>query len=55
MFPLDVKRPKYFRAFTPLNPHQRVVMNSLQSLQHLETPTYILQILKTQSLFKNRH
>ena len=32
MCPLDVKRPKCFRDFTPLNPPQDAAMNSLRSL-----------------------
>ena len=52
MYLLDVKRPKCFRAFTPLNPHQGATMNLLHSLQHLETPTSILQLSKIQSWFK---
>ena len=40
------KQTKMFKGFTPLTPHHDL-------LQHLETPSCILQHLKTQSLFKN--
>ena len=38
-----------------MNPHQSTAMNPLWNLQYIETLTYILQHLKTQSYFKNRH
>ena len=41
--PSDVKKQKSFRAFTPWTPHQDSTMNPLQSLQHLESLTCILQ------------
>ena len=52
IFPSNVRRPHFFRAFTPLHPHQGSAMNSLQSLQHLVSSTSISQHSKTQSLFK---
>ena len=51
--PLDIKRPKCFRTFT-IWTHDAAT-KPLRSLQHLETPTCILEHSKTQSLFKNGH
>ena len=42
------KRPLFF-----LNRHQGYLMNPLEILQHLSTPSYILQQLKTQFSFKS--
>ena len=51
--PPDVKRPKFFRDFAPLKPYQSSIMNSLQSLEHLKTLSFILQHLEAQSSFRN--
>ena len=48
------KKAKIFQELYPLNPHQGSTLNRLQSLQHLETFSCILQHLKTQSYFKKR-
>ena len=45
--PFNVKRPKFVRTS-----NHDSAMNLWHSLQHLETPTYILQHSKTESLFK---
>ena len=46
------KKAKIFQELYPLNPHQGSTLNRLQSLQHLETFSCILQHLKTQSYIK---
>ena len=46
MCSLDAKRPKCFKVFIPLNPHQGTAMYSWWSLQYLETPTHILRLRK---------
>ena len=47
-----MKKDQHFSEVLPLNPHQSSAMNLLWSLQHLKTPTCVLQHSKTQSLFK---
>ena len=52
--PPDVKRSKYFRSFYPENPQQGSTIYLLQTLQHLENPTYILQHLKNSIFVQKR-
>ena len=47
-----MKKDQNSSGVLPPNFHQGSAMNLLQSLQHLKTPTCILQHSKTQSLFK---
>ena len=55
LFVLQMKKDQHFSGVLPPNPHQGCAMNPLWSLQHLQTPTCILQPSKTQSLFRKRH
>ena len=48
LFVLQMKKDQNFSGVLPQNPHQGSAMNQLRSLQHLKTPTCILQHSKIQ-------
>ena len=55
MCPLDVKKTQMFQGFYPSEPSPGRHHELVVELTKLVTPTYILQLSKTQSLFKTGH